>query len=75
MTLNMRQKFHAVYEHGILRPLIPLNPPESAKVTGFIRQMNETTVNLKDLLMGFMFDEPELIDAIVEEAMVAREAH
>jgi hypothetical protein len=25
--------------------------------------------------MGYMADEPELIDAIVEEAMQAREAH
>jgi predicted DNA-binding antitoxin AbrB/MazE fold protein len=72
----MSQEFHAIYEHGILRPLTPLNLPESAEVTGFVQQMNVTAASVaNDPLIGFMSDEPELVDAIVEEAMVARESH
>ena len=72
----MSQEFHAIYEHGILRPLTPLNLPEAAEVTGFVRQTNEPAIGgADDPLMGFMADEPELVDAIVEEAMVARESH
>jgi predicted DNA-binding antitoxin AbrB/MazE fold protein len=72
----MSQEFHAIYEHGILRPLTPLNLPESAEVTGFVQQMNVPAASVaNDPLMGFMSDEPELVDAIVEEAMVARESH
>jgi predicted DNA-binding antitoxin AbrB/MazE fold protein len=72
----MSQEFHAIYEHGILRPLTPLNLPESAEVTGFVQQTNVTVVpGSNDPLLGFMSDEPELVDAIVEEAMVARESH
>jgi predicted DNA-binding antitoxin AbrB/MazE fold protein len=72
----MSQEFSAIYEHGILRPLKPLNLPESAVVTGFVQQTNEKSViQPSDPLKGFMSDEPELIDAIVEEAMTARESH
>jgi len=72
----MSQEFHAIYEHGILRPLTPLNLPESAEVTGFVQQKNVTApAGPSDPLLGFMSDEPELVDAIVEEAMVARESH
>jgi predicted DNA-binding antitoxin AbrB/MazE fold protein len=36
----MSQEFHAIYEHGILRPLIPLNLPESAEVEGTLQLTN-----------------------------------
>jgi len=72
----MSQEFHAIYERGILRPLTPLNLPESAEVTGFVQQKNGAVEGASDdPLMGLMADEPELVDAIVEEAMLARESH
>jgi predicted DNA-binding antitoxin AbrB/MazE fold protein len=72
----MSQEFHAIYEHGILRPLTPLNFPESAEVTGFVQQKNSPLQGTADdPLLGLMADEPELVDAIVEEAMLARESH
>jgi predicted DNA-binding antitoxin AbrB/MazE fold protein len=72
----MSQEFHAIYENGVLRPLTPLDFPESAEVTGFVQQKNGTVEGAPDdPLMGLMSDEPELVDAIVEEAMLARESH
>jgi predicted DNA-binding antitoxin AbrB/MazE fold protein len=72
----MSQEFHAIYEHGILRPLTPLNLPESAEVTGVVQQkLGLVQLTADDPLIGLMADEPELVDAIVEEAMIARESH
>ena len=72
----MSQEFSAIYEHGILRPLTPLDLPESALVSGFVQQTNEKSViESSDPLKGFMSDESDLVDAIVEEAMLARESH
>jgi predicted DNA-binding antitoxin AbrB/MazE fold protein len=72
----MSQEFHAIYEHGVLRPLTPLNLPESAEVTGFVREKSSAApIESDDPLMGFMANEAELVDAIVEEAMLARESH
>jgi predicted DNA-binding antitoxin AbrB/MazE fold protein len=71
----MIEEFHAIYEHGVLRPLAPLNFPESAEVTGFVQQKIGTTrSDSDDPLLGLMSDEPELVDAIVEDAMLARES-
>jgi predicted DNA-binding antitoxin AbrB/MazE fold protein len=33
----MSQEFHAIYEHGILRPLTPLDLPEATKVEVVLR--------------------------------------
>jgi predicted DNA-binding antitoxin AbrB/MazE fold protein len=72
----MVQGFQAIYEHGILRPLTPLELPESAEVTGFVQQrVRPVDAVAADPLIGLMSDEPELVDAIVEEAMIARESH
>jgi predicted DNA-binding antitoxin AbrB/MazE fold protein len=72
----MSQEFHAIYENGVLRPLTPLNLPESAEVTGIVQQKNGPVEgSAKDPLLGLMSDEPDLVDAIVEEAMLARESH
>jgi predicted DNA-binding antitoxin AbrB/MazE fold protein len=72
----MSQEFHAIYEHGILRPLTPLNLPESTEVTGFVQQkIGAVELAADDPLMGLMADEPDLVDTIVEEAMIARESH
>ena len=72
----MSQEFHAICEHGILRPLSPLNLPESAEVTGSVQQKSDAVKGAPDSpLLGLMADEPELMDAIVEEAMLARESH
>ena len=60
----------------MLRPLTPLNLPELAEVTGFVQEKNETTASGSiDPLLGFMSDDSELVDAILEEAMIARESH
>jgi predicted DNA-binding antitoxin AbrB/MazE fold protein len=34
----MTQEFHAIYEHGVLRPLTPLNLPESTEVMGVLQE-------------------------------------
>jgi predicted DNA-binding antitoxin AbrB/MazE fold protein len=36
----MSQEFHAIYEHGILRPLTPFNLPESAHVTVVLKEQD-----------------------------------
>lgn len=36
----MSQEFQAIYEHGVLRPITPLNLPESAEVTGTLQVTN-----------------------------------
>ena len=36
----MSQEFHAIYEHGVLRPLTPLNLPEAAEVAGTLQVTN-----------------------------------
>ena len=73
----MSQEFHAIYEHGVLRPLTPLNLPESAEVTGTLHEKNGGAARspATDPLLGLMVDEPELLDEVVEAAMVARERH
>lgn len=72
----MSQEFHAIYEHGVLRPLTPLNLPEATEVTGTLHEKSgPSAAQTDDPLMGFMSDEAELVDAIVEEAMLARESH
>lgn len=38
----MSQEFHAIYEHGVLRPLTPLNLPESAEVAVTVRAATST---------------------------------
>jgi predicted DNA-binding antitoxin AbrB/MazE fold protein len=72
----MSQEFHAIYEHGILRPLAPLNLPESAAVIGVVRQVSEMPLSdSNDPLLGLMANEPELVDLVLDEAMQARESH
>jgi predicted DNA-binding antitoxin AbrB/MazE fold protein len=36
----MSQEFQAIYENGVLRPITPLNLPESAEVAGTLRETN-----------------------------------
>lgn len=71
----MTYDFHAIYEHGVLRPLTPLALPESAEVTDTLHVTNGGAASppSSDRLLGLMADEPDLLDEIVEEAMVARE--
>jgi predicted DNA-binding antitoxin AbrB/MazE fold protein len=38
----MSQEFDAIYEHGLLRPLTPLNLPESAEVTLVLRAAGQS---------------------------------
>jgi predicted DNA-binding antitoxin AbrB/MazE fold protein len=72
----MSQEFHAIFEHGMLRPLTPLNLPESAEVTLILQTTNgRPEAPTADPLLGLMADEPELLDEIVEEALSARESH
>lgn len=36
----MSQEFHAIYENGVLRPITPLNLPESVEVAGTLEEAN-----------------------------------
>jgi predicted DNA-binding antitoxin AbrB/MazE fold protein len=38
----MSQEFHAIFESGVLRPLSPLNLPESAQVTIVVKDAMPT---------------------------------
>ncbi|MEX2315822.1 MAG: antitoxin family protein [Pirellulales bacterium] len=73
----MSQQFDAIYENGILRPITPLNLPEWAEVTGVLQEKNGTdgTPTRADKLLGLMADEPDLLDEVVNEAMLGRESH
>jgi len=72
----MSQQFDAIYEHGILRPLTPLNLPEAAAVTLTLQKKDAPQNGAQtDSLLGLMADEADLMDEIVEEAMIARESH
>lgn len=71
----MDQEFPAIFEHGILRPLFPVDLPESAEVIVSVRERTIGAQNSStDPLLGFMSDEAELMDVIAEEAMLARES-
>jgi predicted DNA-binding antitoxin AbrB/MazE fold protein len=73
----MSQQFDAIYENGILRPITPLNLPERAEVTIVLQQKNGTdgTPSQADNFLGSMSDEPDLMDEILNEAMLGRESH
>jgi len=73
----MSQEFNAIYEHGILRPLAPLNLPESTEVILTIRNKTGNTEELipGDPLLGLMANEPELVDEVIAGAMSARESY
>jgi predicted DNA-binding antitoxin AbrB/MazE fold protein len=73
----MSQELPAIYEHGVLRPLTPLDLPESTRVILTLRPTGDgdKPVAPVDPLLGLMADEPELVDQVVEMAMTARESH
>jgi Protein of unknown function DUF104 len=73
----MVYEVHAIYENGMLRPLAPLNLPEATEVVVTLREVNSSKVQClpADPLLGLMADEPNLLDEVVEAAMVARETH
>lgn len=74
----MSQEFLAIYEHGVLRPLTPLSLPDAAQVVVSVHgasDSHQTQPPPNDPLLGIMSDEPELLDAVVEAAMVDRESH
>jgi predicted DNA-binding antitoxin AbrB/MazE fold protein len=73
----MIQELHAIYEHGVLRPLTPVNLPESTEVIVTLRETvgRNDQAAPPDPLLGSMAEEPELIDQVVDEAMKARESH
>jgi predicted DNA-binding antitoxin AbrB/MazE fold protein len=73
----MNQELPAIYEHGVLRPLIPLDLPDATRVIVTLRRTNSTDTQTAttDPLLGLMADEPELVDQVTEIAMAARESH
>lgn len=73
----MNQEIHAIYEHGVLRPLAPLDLPEATEVIVTLRAAGgaKEPDRPADPLLGLMADEPELLDAVVEAAMSARQTH
>jgi len=71
----MSQEFHAIYENGVLRPLVPLSLPESTEVKGILEEANPiSVVNVGDPILGLLSEQSELLDQIVEEAFLARES-
>jgi predicted DNA-binding antitoxin AbrB/MazE fold protein len=73
----MSQELHAIFEHGILRPLTPLDLPEGTRVTVTLHGPTSGGVQsaTADPILGLMADEPGLVDQVVEAAMAARESH
>lgn len=41
----MSQEFHAIYENGVLRPITPLNLPESVEVSGTLEETSIVGIN------------------------------
>jgi predicted DNA-binding antitoxin AbrB/MazE fold protein len=73
----MSQELPAIYEHGVLRPLAPIDLPEATPVIITLRPVGNAAEQPApaDPLLGLMADEPELIDQVVEMAMTSRESH
>lgn len=73
----MGQAFHAIYENGVLRPITPLNLPESVEVIGTLETTKSEQSHLRssDPLLGLLADEADLLDAVLDDAMTARERH
>jgi predicted DNA-binding antitoxin AbrB/MazE fold protein len=73
----MNQEVHAIYEHGVLRPLEALDLPEATEVVVTLREARMATPQrgATDPLLGLMADEPELVDDVVAAAMTARQKH
>jgi predicted DNA-binding antitoxin AbrB/MazE fold protein len=70
----MSEQINAIYEHGVFRPLTPLDLPESAEVTVIVQSKTpQPNGSSTDPLLGLMADEPEVMDEIVEEAMISRQ--
>jgi len=42
------QDFRAIYENGVLRPLTPLNLPESSEVMGTLQETNGASQKIAD---------------------------
>jgi predicted DNA-binding antitoxin AbrB/MazE fold protein len=59
----MSQEFHAIYEHGILRPLTPLDLPEAAEVAITVRlatpnaRVSAEELEQQQLALNAMFDD------------------
>jgi predicted DNA-binding antitoxin AbrB/MazE fold protein len=70
----MSQEFHAIYEHGVLRPLTPLNLPELTEVTVILHTNKRPQAATRDPLLGLMADESNLLDEVVEDTMASRES-
>jgi predicted DNA-binding antitoxin AbrB/MazE fold protein len=71
----MIHEVHAIYEHGILRPLSALDLPEATEVIVTLREVTSAKAPPADPILGLMADEPQLLDEVVEAAIVARESH
>ena len=73
----MAQAFHAIYEKGVLRPITPLNLRESVEVIGTLEETKSDPKDTRpsDPLLGLLANEADLLDAVLEDAMTARERH
>lgn len=67
----MSQEFDAIYTQGHLVPLEPVKLREQQRVRVHVEQVQERPV--ADLV-GFLADEPELADRIMEDVYRTREA-
>lgn len=72
----------AVFENGVLRPLVPLELPEHSEVEfelhqvpGAARQSSDVShnANSRSGLVGLFADDPEAMDAVMEAVNEHRE--
>lgn len=63
----MSQEFHAIYENGVLRPITPLNLPESAEVEGTVQQANEAGRRVAELSAADLQRQQSALNAMFGE--------
>lgn len=63
----MSQEFHAVYEHGVLRPLTPLNLPESAEVVGTFLVTNGAAKVAPQISAAELRQQQQALNAMFDE--------
>jgi predicted DNA-binding antitoxin AbrB/MazE fold protein len=58
------QPFQAIYERGVLKPLVPLSFPEAALVSGTVHleQSHSVLNTASDPLQGLMSADADLLD-------------
>ena len=63
----MNLEFQAIYEHGVLRPLTPLNLPESAEITLAVRDSNGAASRTSSPTPTELAQQQEALNAMFSE--------